>query len=197
MFPLGGVLLPGMLLPLHVFEPRYRELTHDVLAGDGRFGVVLIERGSEVGGGDVRTDVGTVAEIVSSEELADGRWLVVAVGRDRFRVDEWLPDDPYPRARVRPWPDEPVTVDARVVAAIQLRLERVFALAAELGHEVPSFGLPDDPVAASFQASVLAPVGPLDAQRLLSLPDAGRRLDLLDALLAEQEDVLRFRLSAG
>jgi uncharacterized protein len=197
MFPLGGVLLPGMLLPLHVFEPRYRSLTRDVLAADGRFGVVLIERGSEVGGGDVRTDVGTVAEVVSSEELADGRWLVVAVGRERLRVDQWLPDDPYPRARVRAWPDEAVTIDAGAVAAVRTRLERVLALAAELGHEVPDVDLPDDPVIASYHASVLAPVGPLDAQRLLSLPDAGRRLDLLDRLLAEQEDVLRFRLSAG
>lgn len=197
MFPLGGVLLPGMLLPLHVFEPRYLQLTRDVLTADGRFGVVLIERGSEVGGGDVRTDVGTVAEVVSSEELPDGRWLVVAVGRDRFRVDEWLHDDPYPRARVRSWPDESGVVAEGAVAAVRARLERVLALAAELGHEVPEIDLPDDPVTASYHASILAPVGPLDAHRLLSLPDAGRRLDLLDQLLADQEQVLRFQLGAG
>ena len=58
MFPLGTVLLPGAPLPLQVFEPRYRGLTHDCLAGVPEFGVVLIERGSEVGGGDVRTNVG-------------------------------------------------------------------------------------------------------------------------------------------
>jgi uncharacterized protein len=64
MFPLGTVLFPHALLPLHVFEPRYRLMTRRVLAGDGELGVVLIERGSEVGGGDTRFGVGTVARVV-------------------------------------------------------------------------------------------------------------------------------------
>ena len=94
MFPLGTVLLPGMVLPLHVFEPRYRQLVQDCEAGDGEFGVVLIERGSEVGGGDVRTDVGTVAKIVQSQSLPDGRYLLATVGARRLRVERWLDDDP-------------------------------------------------------------------------------------------------------
>jgi Lon protease-like protein len=94
MFPLGTVLLPNAHLPLHIFEPRYRALIRDVLAGDGEFGVVLIERGHEVGGGDARFAVGTVARVVQSAELPDGRWLVDAVGTERFRVTEWLPEDP-------------------------------------------------------------------------------------------------------
>jgi Lon protease-like protein len=106
MFPLGTVLVPGGLLPLHVFEPRYRRMVADCLAGDRRFGVVLIERGSEVGGGDVRTDVGTMARIVQAEEAPDGRWGLVALGVERIRVDAWLPDDPYPRAETSEWPDE-------------------------------------------------------------------------------------------
>jgi uncharacterized protein len=106
MFPLGSVLLPGMLLPLHVFEPRYRALVDHVLQGDGRFGVVLIERGHEVGGGDQRSDVGTVAEVVRTEVLPDGRWALLVAGRERIRVDRWLDDDPYPRAEVHAWPDQ-------------------------------------------------------------------------------------------
>ncbi|HEV7759443.1 MAG TPA: LON peptidase substrate-binding domain-containing protein, partial [Acidimicrobiales bacterium] len=98
MFPLGTVLVPGMLLPLHVFEPRYRQMLDDCLAGDRTFGVVLIERGSEVGGGDVRTGVGTLARILQAEQAADGRWALMAVGARRIRIDRWLPDDPYPRA---------------------------------------------------------------------------------------------------
>jgi len=74
MFPLGMVLLPTMVVPIHVFEPRYRKMAGDCLAGDREFGVVLIERGSEVGGGDVRTDVGTVARIIEAQEFPDGRW---------------------------------------------------------------------------------------------------------------------------
>ena len=100
MFPLGTVLFPYAVLPLHVFEPRYRALTEHCLAGDGCFGVVLIERGSEVGGGDTRFAVGTVARIARAGQLPDGRYVLATVGTQRFRVREWLPDDPYPLAEV-------------------------------------------------------------------------------------------------
>src|ERR1700719_940872 len=100
MFPLGTVLFPHVLLPLHVFEPRYRVMTQRVLAGDGEFGVVLIERGSEVGGGDTRFDVGTVARIVRAQELPDGGYALATVGIRRIRIARWLPDDPYPLAEV-------------------------------------------------------------------------------------------------
>ena len=79
----------------------------DCLAGDQQFGVVLIERGSEVGGGDVRTDVGTVARILEAQELPDGRWVLATVGVERIEVERWLPDDPYPEADASPWPDDP------------------------------------------------------------------------------------------
>src|SRR5437868_10301767 len=107
MFPLGMVLFPTQLLPLHVFEPRYREMTRDLLAGDGRFGVVLIERGSEVGGGDTRSDCGCVAQLVQAQQAADGRYALMAIGVERLRVLQWLPDDPYPRAMVELITDAP------------------------------------------------------------------------------------------
>ncbi|HSL57273.1 MAG TPA: LON peptidase substrate-binding domain-containing protein, partial [Acidimicrobiales bacterium] len=133
MFPLGSVLVPGLVLPLHVFELRYRSLVRDVLAGDQEFGVVLIERGSEVGGGDTRTDVGTVARILQAEELDDGRWVVATVGTRRMRVRQWFDDDPYPRAEVDDWPDED---DAEGLAGpyadVVTLLRRSLALAAEL-----------------------------------------------------------------
>jgi Lon protease-like protein len=94
MFPLGVVLFPGMALPLHIFEARYREMIQDCLRHGQEFGVVLIERGSEVGGGDQRSDVGTVAHITEAAQLPDGRWALLAVGTRRIRVQTWLPDDP-------------------------------------------------------------------------------------------------------
>jgi ATP-dependent protease La (LON) substrate-binding domain len=107
MFPLGGVLLPGVVLPLHVFEPRYRQLVTDSLeSGDHQFGVVLIDRGSEVGGGDTRADVGVVAMMLQVAALDDGRFAVVTLGTRRIRVVQWLDDAPYPRAEVEDWPDE-------------------------------------------------------------------------------------------
>ncbi|MDQ1370907.1 MAG: ATP-dependent Lon protease [Acidimicrobiaceae bacterium] len=109
MFPLGTVLVPHGILPLHVFEPRYRVLMFDCMRGEPEFGVVLIERGSEVGGDDQRFGVATVARIAQASELADGRWVVLALGTRRVDVREWLPDDPYPLALVderaeHPWP---------------------------------------------------------------------------------------------
>src|SRR4051795_8809471 len=111
MFPLGTVLFPHALLPLHVFEPRYRLMTQRVLKGDGEFGVVLIERGSEVGGGDTRFVVGTVARVVRAQELPDGGYALATVGIRRIRVTRWLPDDPYPLAEVTDV-TEPVHPDA-------------------------------------------------------------------------------------
>src|SRR5438309_8149216 len=90
MFPLGIVLFPYFVLPLHVFEPRYRALTRDCLDGSGEFGTVLIERGHEVGGGDSRFTTGTVAHIIEAAEFDDGRWALVTVGTRRINVCEWL-----------------------------------------------------------------------------------------------------------
>ena len=110
MFPLGSVLLPGMPLPLHVFEARYVALLSAVLGdADREFGVVLIERGSEVGGGDARFRVGTVAKIVTVE-IGEGSIVLVARGTDRFEVVDWLEEDPFPRARVREL--APLVIDA-------------------------------------------------------------------------------------
>ena len=111
MFPLGSVLFPGLGLPLRVFEPRYREMMADCLDGDGSFGVVLIERGSEVGGGEVRLRVATVARILDVSLQEDGTLGVFAVGTSRVEVLEWLPDAPYPAAIVTPLIDRLDRVD--------------------------------------------------------------------------------------
>ena len=199
MFPLGSVLLPSVFLPLHLFEPRDRQLIRDCIAGSQEFGVVLIERGSEVGGGDVRTDVGTVARVLQARELADGRWTVGAVGTRRIRVTAWLDDDPYPRAEVEDW-DDVVDADGGTtdvdVAPIVATLRRVLALAAELGDPAADATqeVSDDPSLASFQIAALSPVGPMDRQALLCIPGTGERLTRLAELLAEEESFLVQRL---
>jgi Lon protease-like protein len=205
MFPLGTVLVPGMVLPLHVFEPRYRRMVDDSRKQhDGTFGVVLIERGSEVGGGDVRTDVGTLARIVRAEELPDGRWILATLGIHRIRVGRWLPDDPYPRAEIHEWPEqlrEPGTAegaaDDRVEATTLLR--RAAALRREMGEPAPTLDLElaDDPVVAGYQATVVAPLGPADRQALLAAPTVPARWRLLRELLVDEIDLLQARLAAG
>lgn len=199
MFPLGTVLVPGMLLPLQVFEPRYRRMLDDCLAGDQTFGVVLIERGSEVGGGDVRTSIGTLARIVQAEELPDGRWGLVAVGVERVRVAQWLDDDPYPRASVEGWPDPPGDVPPDAFVEVTTLLRRAAGLCRELGRPGAPLDLElaDDPLVAGYQAMVAAPLGPADRQRLLAAPTLGDRFELLVVLLTEQVEVLRAELAFG
>lgn len=196
MFPLGSVLFPTMVLPLHVFELRYRALVHDVVAGPGRFGVVLIERGSEVGGDDVRTSVGTVAEIVESQELGDGRWVLAAVGRERLEVTDWLPDDPYPRAKVVELADDPVTDGTGDVGPLLTRLRRTLALQSELGEaRAPAdVELDPDPALATLQIGAIGPFGPVDQQRILETTDPARRLALVDELLVEATELIEARL---
>ena len=205
MFPLGTVLVPGMVLPLHVFEPRYRRMVDDCRVGDGTFGVVLIERGSEVGGGDVRTDVGTLARIARAEQLPDGRWILGALGVHRIRVERWLPDDPYPRADIDEWADQLTEPDEAAGDAgddrgdVTTLLRRTAALRRELGEPAPPLDLElaDDPVVASYQATVVAPLGPVDRQALLAAPTVPARWALLRELLADQIDLLQARLAGG
>jgi Lon protease-like protein len=193
MFPLGSVLVPGAPLPLHVFEPRYRALVRDCLAGEPEFGVVLIERGSEVGGGDDRFGVGTLARIVEVAEFPDGRYALTTVGTRRFTVHRWLPEEPYPAAEIEIL-DEPVpgALARGRAAEVEQLLRRVLALASRLGVAVaPSdVRIGDDPASASYRAVALAPFGPLDRQRLLELPGADERLDALASMLAEELDLL-------
>jgi Lon protease-like protein len=211
MFPLGSVLLPGGVLPLHVFEPRYRQLVVDLLASDAHdpeFGVTLIERGREVGGGDQRSDVGVVARIVHVDALDDGRYALVAIGTRRIRVNAWLPDDPYPLADVDDWPDDDPDAPglAVEVAAAHAGVRQAHRMAAELGdapeqlHALEALDavdveISDDPLLASYHLVALAPIGPADRYRLLCAPSPAARLDLLDEALDDVEAMLRFRRS--
>jgi Lon protease-like protein len=202
MFPLGTVLFPHAALPLHIFEARYRALAETCLRADGRFGVVLIERGYEVGGGDTRFGVGTVARIVDAARTPDGRYLLATVGTERFRIRKWLDDDPFPRAEIDVIGEPkrvPDLAGARKVE-VQRLLGRVLALSAELGDATAPMDaarLADDPVRASFEAAAASPIGPLDSQRLLELDDPGARFDALEALLVDAAEVLELRLAGG
>lgn len=215
MFPLGSVLLPGGILPLHVFEPRYRDMIRDCLRDDGEpeFGQVLISHGWETGGGDDRTMVGTVAQMLQVDAIDEDRYALIAVGTRRIRVNAWLPDDPYPIADVDDWPDvEPDAAGLALdVAASHARVRSARALAAEVAARLdePSSALggaegpvdtgddeiSDDPLLATYHLATLAPIGPADRFRLLSAPGPSARLDLLDDILDDVEAMLKFRLS--
>ncbi len=197
MFPLGSVLFPTMVLPLHIFEPRYRALVADCLAGEREFGVCLIERGFEVGGDDERTAVGTVAQIVDAQEYPDGRWALAAVGTRRIRVVSWLPDDPYPIAEVEDWIDEPPAESlAGERNALVEDLRRLLLKQAELGEPAPAVDteIDADPTLTSYQVATLSPLGPFDRQQVLSVASTAERIALLRSLLGDAGEVLEARL---
>jgi Lon protease-like protein len=193
MFPLSAVLFPHASMPLHVFEPRYQDLMRDCLADDARFGIVLIARGSEVGGGDERSTLGTRGVITQAAELPDGRWVLEIEGEAVIEVEEWLPDDPYPVALVREASAVPLPGDAvPLVGAAGQRVRRARALLAEQGGARP---LPPelaldgggDAERASWELCAAAPLSAYDAQRLLAADGAPARLRLLADLMDELE----------
>lgn len=199
MFPLGSVVFPHTVLPLRIFEPRYRQLTRDCLDGAREFGVVLIDRGSEVGGGDHRTDLGTLVTIVEAQEAPDGQWGLLCLGGGRLDVTRWLEDDPYPRAEVVDRPEAPWSTAADAAFAEADRIvRRSLVLLAQLGQPVApvDVALAPDPVAAAWQLAALSPLGPLDRQRLLAIDDPAARLTRLAELADEENDVLE-RLALG
>ncbi|SIT72935.1 LON peptidase substrate-binding domain-containing protein [Microbacterium sp. RU33B] len=170
MFPLNSVLLPHTPIALRIFEPRYLVMLGRMLdEEEPEFGVVLIERGHEAGGGDGRSMIGTMARIVQVEVGAEDMHLV-AVGDERISVDRWLEDDPYPQAEVHAlprleWDDALTPLRAEAERAVR----RVLARAAEYGSVLwdPSTELSDDPVASAWQLAGIAPLGEFDRFRLL------------------------------
>ncbi len=198
-FPLGDPLLPTQILPLHIFEDRYRVLMETLtdFGATAEMGVVMIERGSEVGGGDVRVPAGTVAHLIESERLVDGRWVAIFAGSHRFRVQRWLPDDPYPQAEVDEQADEQWDpADAGLLADAEAEVRRALGLVSELGDGSvnPAFTLSPDPVMRAWELCVRAPVGALDHQRLLEAPTRSERLELLVRQVADVSRLLAFRL---
>ena len=177
-------------------------MTRDCLAGERRLGVVLIERGSEVGGGDQRAMLGTRSVVVRAGELPDGRWLLQVLGEAVVRVEEWLPDDPYPRATVREVPAvTPEGAMSGLLTESAGRVRRARALLAEQGGRAP---LPPDAAldgggdaaVAAWQLCGAAPLSAYDAQRLLAAPDTAGRLRLLADLMVELEQDLRRMLAS-
>jgi Lon protease-like protein len=188
MFPLGSVLFPAMPLPLRVFEPRYLQMLQDLLPdGPAEFGVVLIERGQEVGGGEKRFDVGTVCQ-VAELKVADGYLALLGEGTRRIEVVEWVSEDPYPRARVRDLP--PLEWDDELAERFdqtEALVRRTLARASEFDDLSwsPTVQLSDDRVDALWQLAAIAPLGPLDQLRLLRCRTAR---ELVDAIFAATQD---------
>ncbi len=203
MFPLGTTVLPGTILPLHVFEPRYVQMLLDVAAGDGTFGSALITRGREAGTDvdQARADVGTLVQLVESERIPEDdslRFAVVSIATGRLQIDRWLEDDPYPRAMVTDLPEQAAGPEHGVLMGEALTLlADVINLREQLGEPGSRIeDLQDDPAMASFQIAAMAGLGPHDAYLILTENDLARRLELVRRALRDQIEALTFRLGS-
>ena len=190
LFPLQTVLYPGLPIPLHIFEDRYRRMFKRVLDGERRFGVVAIVRGRDVDPGATYHPVGCVAEVAEVARHADGRLDVVARGRSRFRIDGVTQAAPYIVAEVSTLPEAAgEAAEQRSVKAGRLFTRYVATLLRMAGEQVESIDIPDDPVAASYLVAAGLQVDLADKQRLLTLPSAAERL-AAEATLLRRELVL-------
>ena len=188
MFPLGSVVFPTMVIPLQIFEPRYRTMMEHLVQADGKFGTVWIERGFEVGGVDDRTDVGTLVHVQKATELADGRWMILGVGLQRIRITGWMTDDPYPVAQVEAWPDSFEGTaghsDPGLQTAFSEATEKWHGLVRRGGRSVEELPeLNESPDIGSYQLSALLPLASQDGYRLLSAAGPAERLVLLHEYL--------------
>ena len=178
LFPLQTVLYPGLPLPLHVFEERYRQMFDRVLDGERRFGVVAIVKGLEVGDAPATYHpVGCMAEVRDVRRHADGRLDVVARGQDRFRIDGVVQASPYIVAEVTSLPEAAGdAAERRLLAAGRLFTRYVTHLLRLTGQQVEPVDVPEDPVAASYLLAAGLQVDLADKQRLLQAASAGERL---------------------
>lgn len=182
LFPLNTVLFPGIPLPLHVFEHRYRALVEDLVAAGGpqRFGVVAIERGLEVGDEEepVLHDVGCVAEIRHASRFADGRYDLTTTGARRFRLHDVDDSRPYLRGVVEYLPEEAGDgAQVRAVAVLAAFGDYCRAVAEAVGRTVEAPDLPpDDPALVSYVVAAAMVLDLPEKQALLAIPDASTRL---------------------
>lgn len=198
LFPLQTVLYPGLPIPLHVFEDRYRRMFKRVLDGDRRFGVVAIVKGRDVDAGATYHPVGCVAEVAEVDRHADGRLDVVARGRSRFEIDGVAQAAPYIVAEVRELPEATGEgAEQRTVKAGRLFARYVTTLLRMANEPVEPIDVPEDPVAASYLIAAGLQVDLADKQRLLTIPSASERLAAEAALLRRELVLLEHLRVAG
>ncbi|MFI6521605.1 LON peptidase substrate-binding domain-containing protein [Spirillospora sp. NPDC050679] len=202
LFPLGTVLFPGLVLPLHLFEDRYLRLAADLLdrPGPRRFGVVGIELGHQAGGppglGPERTprlaEIGCVAELQEATRHPDGRYDIVTVGSRRFRLKGVDRSLPYLCGEVEALPEgpgaDPGPAARRARSLYQVYRRRIAAVGAQPAEQVDP---PADPVRLSYLIAAAVVLDGHDKQRLLAAEDAALRLRIECDLLARENRLLK------
>lgn len=197
-FPLGVVLFPHMPLPLHIFEERYRQMMRDCRESRTGFGIVAIREGVEVGGVARPHNVGTLAQLRKVEELDDGRFNILVVGKTRYRIDSLLQRKPYLTAKVEYLQDSAgdETSNARLAGHVSDAFRRYADALRALAGETPSeLELPEDPELLSYLVAATLQVENSHKQALLEMDSASDRLDGCLTLLRRELTLLDQRLA--
>jgi Lon protease-like protein len=198
LFPLNTVLFPGQVLPLHIFEDRYRLMIRHCLAQDLPFGVVLIKRGHEVArAGSEQAEpylVGTVARIIESTHLQDGTMNIITVGVERFRIRRLLHGQPYLRGEVQTLPliePEDVTAASSTAQRIRDEVQRYITLIAEAaGLQIQIEEIPTAPQQVGYLAAVTMQIDNAEKQELLGSASLEQMFSREAALLSRENALL-------
>jgi Lon protease-like protein len=198
MFPLSVVVFPGSEFRLRVFEERYLAMIDDCIQSKTGFGVCLIEKGHEVGGGDQRCDIGTLASIRRLEDLGAGQFELNCLGERRIRVIEWLPETPYPKALIKnEEADDFESLSKDEVGDLCKILASTHAKFAELSRVTysPLPAITDATIRTLYQLAELSFLGPYDRYKILAAETLEERLRLLKELLKGSDEVFTNELN--
>jgi ATP-dependent Lon protease len=188
-FPLALVLFPGVPLPLHIFEPRYRQMLIDVRAGNSLFGVSYFDASTSEKEVPPAGHVGCVAEVTEAQPMPDGRSNILTVGIIRYRIEEYIQrDEPYLLARVSYFEDEEedasvLSESARDVAETFTRIARAVRIINDERASLPDIS-DTEPQRLSFLVAAAMEVDTDVKQDLLELRSTSERLQRLRKMLA-------------
>ena len=179
LFPLNTVLFPGMLLPLHIFEDRYRAMVNRCVDEEHPFGVLLIREGREVGGPTIPYEVGTTAIIAAVNKLADGRMSIIASGGERFRLRAIRQGLPYLVGDTEPWPLTGAASERarELVGPVRALFRQYLSLLAQAeGHKIDIEEVPSEPRMLALLIGIALQLPMPQKQRLLAQPTVARML---------------------
>jgi Lon protease-like protein len=194
LFPLNTVLFPGMALPLHIFEPRYRLMINDCLSRSAPFGVVLIQSGREVGEPATPHAIGTTAHIAGVERMADGRLNIEVVGQQRFRILSLQHDQAYLTGTVAEYPLSGGEERAarRAARALLPWVGRYLALlGANAEVKFDPADMPREPAGIAYLAAIVAQIPMPDKQQLLACATAEELLERERIIYRRETALLR------
>lgn len=201
LFPLNTVLFPGQVLPLHIFEERYRRMIGQCIEKSWPFGVTLIQEGEEVGGLAKPFEVGTTARVTQVERLDDGRLNIISVGEMRFRIASLdQAEHGYLRADVALWPWSPSDENASQALALNVRdrLRRYVEMISQAsGMKLETNDLPDEPTELACLTAAALQVDQIEKQELLISPSIAALLIKEVGLLRRELRILQIILASA